>query len=423
MVNFGSLRRSCLARPGTLAALAMAGAVATGCGASSSEPDATSPSSGTKSALGTPKPATGAPIVLGMVNMEGAAAGSFPDQRLGAQAAVDFVNQYRGGVHGRPLKLVTCIANGDPASSGKCANELLDDKPIAVVGGADLGNPAALPIWSKAKIPFIGGQPFNSAELSSPNSIQFIAVSVGLFSGQAVYIADRLKAKKVSIVYYTIPSGVAAKDAAVAALKAKGITDITQVPQEVTVSDATPAVAAALKNKPDALIVEEAGNTCASVMRARKNLAPNTALFVTGACTDPKTLKTVGAAADGVYLSQDYTSPEALSDPDVKLFRAAMQKYQADAAVRVPSQAGFSSIMNIWAAFNDILLTDLNGDTILKWFRTGEDKPNFMGHPYTCDGRIKIAPAVCNGAQRILVIKDGKAVPVDNQWYDGTSYS
>ena len=47
---------------------------------------------------------------------------------------------------------------------------------------------------------------------------------------------------------------------------------------------------------------------------------------------------------------------------------------------------------------------------------------NFMAHQYHCDKHIVIAPSVCNGAIRMLVVKNGQAAPVDNVYYDGSQY-
>ena len=56
--------------------------------------------------------ATGAPVVVGFVNQENAPAGSFPELRLGAQAALRYVNEELGGAGGRPIQLATCATAG-----------------------------------------------------------------------------------------------------------------------------------------------------------------------------------------------------------------------------------------------------------------------------------------------------------------------
>jgi branched-chain amino acid transport system substrate-binding protein len=142
------------------AAVLMLGLAA--CGSSSS----VSSSSSAADALPKAKPATGSPITLAMINDEGSPAISFPELREGAQAAVQFVNNNLGGVDGHPLKLVTCISSGSPSSSAGCANRLIDSKPVAFVGGTDVGSSASLPIIEGAGLAYIGGSPFQSPEMT-----------------------------------------------------------------------------------------------------------------------------------------------------------------------------------------------------------------------------------------------------------------
>ena len=59
--------------------------------------------------------ANGAPVVVGFVNQENAAVGSFPEVRADAEAAVRYVNAELGGVGGHPLRLESCVTDGTPA--------------------------------------------------------------------------------------------------------------------------------------------------------------------------------------------------------------------------------------------------------------------------------------------------------------------
>src|SRR5438270_11972743 len=92
-----------------------------------------------------PPPSSSAPsnaIVIGLINTEDAPVGSFPDLRRGALAAARYVNDTYGGVGRRPIEIVPCVSDGTPESSQACANRLLAQHPVAVIGGVDLGAPA-----------------------------------------------------------------------------------------------------------------------------------------------------------------------------------------------------------------------------------------------------------------------------------------
>ena len=374
--------------------------------------------------LGTPNPASGKAIVLGMINQEGAATGSFPQLSEAAQAAVQYVNTYRNGIHGRPLKLVTCVGDGTPATAVACMNKLLSNHPVAMAGGSDLGMPAVLPILDKSGLAYIGGTPQQHPELTDPNSVHFVGFGVGAYPGLAAYTADVLKAKKVSVIY---PSGSVGKqilDAFIlSVLSARRVTDVKIFPVDPATPDLTPTMAAAMASGPDAVIGFVAPSACVSMMQAHSNLGSNAKLLLPGVCDDPSVLRAAGAAANGTYFNGDFDPPGA-STADAELFNAVLQRYAPrDIPLNEFTQVGFNDIMNIWRVFNQIPNGALTTSNILRQFRTGSDQPNFMAKPYTCDGKqVPGAPAVCNAAQRILRVRDGKAVQVSEQWYDGAQY-
>ena len=83
--------------------------------------------------------ATGEPVVVGLLNQQlGAVA--FPDFSAGAQAALAYLNEDLGGIHGRPLKFVPCFTDGTPEKSIDCANRFVDAKVVAVLQGLDYGS-------------------------------------------------------------------------------------------------------------------------------------------------------------------------------------------------------------------------------------------------------------------------------------------
>jgi len=59
--------------------------------------------------------ATGAPIKIGVVSDGRTAAFDNTVQLRAAAAIVKYLNDYRGGIGGRPISLVTCETAGDPA--------------------------------------------------------------------------------------------------------------------------------------------------------------------------------------------------------------------------------------------------------------------------------------------------------------------
>src|SRR5881397_3708999 len=116
-----------------IAVVAIAAVAVAGCGSSSSSSSDKKSSASSQStpdasaALGTPKKASGAPLVVGLINIENGPV-TFPEYRQAAQAAVQYINNYKGGIGGRPVKLETCASDGQPATSARCAGQLADKK-------------------------------------------------------------------------------------------------------------------------------------------------------------------------------------------------------------------------------------------------------------------------------------------------------
>jgi branched-chain amino acid transport system substrate-binding protein len=152
---------------GTAAVVATSALLAAGCGSSGSSSTSSGSSGGssgsstsatsatttaaTSSVFGTPKKATGSPYVFGMINDETGAV-TFPEARQGAIAAMEYVNNYLGGINGHPIAIDSCIGDGTPAGAARCANELVAKHPLAILGAADVGAPASIPIYAHANL-------------------------------------------------------------------------------------------------------------------------------------------------------------------------------------------------------------------------------------------------------------------------------
>src|SRR5215472_446998 len=166
--------------PLAAAAIAAAALVVAGCssGSSSSSGSSGNPAASGASAaagtsvFGTPKKATGSPYVFGMINDETGAV-TFPEARQGAIAAADYVNNYLGGINGHPIQIDSCTGDGTPATAARCASQLVADHPLAILGAADVGAPASLPIYAHAGLAYLGGIPFTPVPQTAPDSVQF----------------------------------------------------------------------------------------------------------------------------------------------------------------------------------------------------------------------------------------------------------
>ncbi|HWI72593.1 MAG TPA: ABC transporter substrate-binding protein [Baekduia sp.] len=401
---------------------------ATGCGSSDSDDTSTAAASKTTTAatttaaaadvLGTPKKASGTPIVLGLLNLESGPV-TFPEYRQAAEAAVKYINDYKGGIGGHPVQLASCATDGQPATSGRCANQIADKKPTAILGGADTGAPGAFPVYKRDDLAYMGGIPFTPVESNAANAVQFYSVSVGDNAATVQYAVKTLGVKKASVIYTSDSQGKATGlGVIVPAFKAAGV-DAKAIPVAPSAADLSSVAAAAIASSPDAVYVNSP-NACPALLKALKAVGYSGKILGIDPCTSPQALKAAGDAAEGLYFAQPFESLDSGSD-DANLTLAAIKKYgAADIALDSIAQAGFSSVMNVQAMLDGV--SDLTSKNILAAFKDGQPHPNFLAHEYTCDGKqLAGNTAICNTYQLIKQVKGGKVTTVDGDWVTGAA--
>ncbi|MFF5497817.1 ABC transporter substrate-binding protein [Streptomyces aquilus] len=399
----------------SLAALAAVTALLAGaCSAS----DATSSDDSTTASvdvLGKKNPASGDPVVFGVINLESGAV-TFPEVLEGEQAAVKYVNEYLGGIDGHPVKLVTCATDGEPATSSRCANQILDQKPVAILGAADTAAPAAMKVWERADLPYLGGMTFTEAENTGTNSVQFYSISQGDNAALAAYAVDKLGASKGAVMYTDNAQGKSTGLGVVKPTMLKaGAKSVKEVAVPPAAADLSTQAAAVVQDQADAVYLN-LPNGCSNALRALQSVGNQAKLLGIGPCIEPKALEAAGSAAEGLYSAQPF-EPLDGGGEDAKLFNAVMDKYAKSTVRATGTMAGFGSVMNIQAALGKTDPATLTTKSILAAFRTGTDHKNFLSHPYTCDGeQLGGYTAVCSAYQRIYQVKNGKSVAVGDEW-------
>jgi len=423
---------------GTAAAVAASAVLAAGCGASSSSSSSGSSggsgssgsstsatSAGTSSAssfsFGTPKKATGSPYVFGMINDETGAV-TFPEARQGAIAAMEYVNNYLGGINGHPIVIDNCVGDGTPAGAARCANELVAKHPLAILGAADVGAPASIPIYAHANLAYLGGIPFTPVPFISPNSVQFWTVSVGDNAAAAVYAGKTLAAKSVALMYFSNPQGESIIPQIVPVFKAAGVSTVKLIPLSPTSPDPSPQAALVQSSGADLAYID-VPNGCGNVLKSLKSVGYTGKLMGIDPCGAPPVITASAGGAEGMYIASPFILPTGTGQ-QAQLFQGAMKKWAAPGTlIDSPSVAGFATVMNVQAALSKISGTP-STKTILAAFKTGSNHPNFLSHPYTCDGQqMTGAPAVCNDYYLMNQIKNGQLTqPNPNDWTTSKGY-
>ncbi|WP_370092699.1 ABC transporter substrate-binding protein [Streptacidiphilus sp. MAP12-20] len=133
-----------------IAATAMLGSGAAGCGGSASADSAN------------------AITVMTWAPMDGRA-GSEPGMPALAEAIGKYFDD-NGGVAGHPVRVITCDEHGTSDGAIACANQAAAAKVVAVVGSSSQFGDQFLPILESAGISYVGGSGSSTAEFTSPYS-------------------------------------------------------------------------------------------------------------------------------------------------------------------------------------------------------------------------------------------------------------
>jgi branched-chain amino acid transport system substrate-binding protein len=402
------------------ATVAVIGLVAAGCSSSGSTSSAGSsnssatasgtPAAASGSVFGTPKKATGTPYTFGMINDETGAV-TFPEARQGAIAAVNYVNNYLNGINGHPIVIDSCIGDGTPATAARCANQLVADHPLAILGAADVGAPASIPIYAHANLAYLGGIPFTPVPETAANSIQFWSVSVGDNAAAAVYAAKTLGIKSVAIVYFSNAQGASLLPQITPVFKAAGVTTVKDIPLSPTSPDPSPQ-AALVEGSGAQLAYVDIPNGCGNVLKALKSVGFSGKLMGIDPCSAPPVIAAAAGGAEGMYIASPFMLQSG-SSAQAQLFQAAMKKWAAPGTlIDSISTAGFATVMNVQQVLSTITGTPTTA-SILAAFKTGTH-PNFLSHPYTCNGEaLKGAAAICNDYYLMNQIQGGKVTQPD----------
>lgn len=410
------------------AALAIIALTAAGCSSSSSGTSSSSSASASSntsaaastSVFGTPKKATGTPYVFGMINDETGAV-TFPEARQGAIAAVDYVNNYLDGINGHPIVIDECTGDGTAPTAARCANQLVADHPLAILGAADVGAPASIPIYEHADLAYLGGIPFTPVPMTAPNSIQFWSVSVGDNAAAAVYAGTTLNVKSVALVYFSNAQGESIIPQITPVFKAAGVTTIHYIPLSPTSPDPSPQ-AALVQSSGAQLAYVDVPNGCGNMLSALKTVGYTGKLMGIDPCGAPPVISASGGGANGMYIASPFLLQSGTSQ-QAQLFQAAMKKWAAPGTlIDSISTAGFATVINVQQVLSTIKGA-LTTATILAAFKSGTHQ-NFLSHPYTCNGQaMKGAPSICNDYYLMNQIQNGVVTQPDpNDWVTSKGY-
>jgi len=302
------------------------------------------------SVLGPDNKAAGAPIKVGLFNVEGGSTVSQPQIGDAAEAAAKYANDHLGGLNGHAIEIVRCGDKADGASAAACANKFVQEKVVAVVAGQPATADQIVPVLLGAGIPWIGSSPSASSEITGTGTFFFGSGFIGLLGAWAQYSKDQ-NYQTVTIYGPDNPQLVAAVRAVGAPLFAKVGTDMQLVTVPQGTADSTSQVQAGLTRNPDAVGVVADNTVCQSILSALQTSGSTVPKMVNSSCVDKSVIDAVGETGiDGAVL---FDIGDTVSDtPEAKLYRAVMGQYAPSAETSGITPVGYLSMLGFVRAVN-----------------------------------------------------------------------
>lgn len=405
-----------------------------------------------------PLKATGDPITIGFQNPEGDPSGSFPESSLGAQAAVDYINNELGGLGadiqngkpGRPIRLEVCKMAISPDDSQRCANDLIAKSPALVVNGFNFfGNHLA--IYKAAKMPVIVTQPITVADFSTPGvwAIGGGGGCVGAFPALVSYSVDQLKGKRVVAAWADTPPGVVcyydltAKPMDVLAGKVTGTSKLAGtmpdlkylgVPIKPASPDLTAQVTQILDFKPDVILSSIQSSDCWNLVASLGRLGwtpQKIPLVFGGSCIDNAAATAAGDLAKGIYFltagsSSLINDPATITDPrgklEAQIYQAKLAKYGVSPAMVTMGTTGigFTSFLSIWERASAIAVAGgtVTGASISDSYGATDGEHQFGTSPLACAKAVAPYVTICN-SDAVMSQWDGTQLVPVSKVYSG----
>jgi branched-chain amino acid transport system substrate-binding protein len=357
--------------------------------------------------LGTPKAASGDPIVIGTINEGGSdALGAQSALTLsGIQIAAKYANDYLGGIGGHPIQIESCGNKATPAGATDCANQMVEKKISAYIQPYSGEEAAIVPIITKAGIPMMITSGADASALTTPgvfNATGGIAAALG---------ADAIQAKakgikKMAFMVIDVPAatqGVGGLGGI--AFKKEGV-GFDVVPVAVGTPDMSPQIQSAIAGGADALGVVGDVTFCTSFFQAYKTLALTVPKYIISVCIDPSVIAAAGDVLDGSNVGVTIAD-----GPDTAIYAASTKKYgdgiiNPNPNVSAGVAAGWGSMMNLVNA-----MAGYTGATdpasILAQIKAAKNVPLPLsgGLTFTCDGTaIPIIPDICSAGIQMAAV-------------------
>ena len=365
--------------------------------------------------LGTPNVARGSVVTIGF--MTDGESGSVNDisEVPAAKAAAQYVNHYLDGVGGHVLALDICDNNGTPAGTTDCANQFVADKVAVGMFNVSANGAKFYAGLSAGNVPMVSFLSADTGTLSGKLAYG-LTNALSTWGGPAV-VAKKVGAKHPALILLAVPVVLGTASSLAPKIYAHvGISDQDIVAIPPGTPDMTPQVQAALSKGADFINIIGDSGFCTTALKAIRSLDFKGTTTMTSSCIGSGTSTAIPNGYSG-YKAITSEVNNFSSDSDVKVYKAAMAKYEpATNPYTVGNTPGAFGVVTSFARAMKGLSGAPTSANIEKAFAAMPPTPLFFGHGATfqCNGKqVGVAPGLCSsGAVEETLNQAGNPVSI-----------
>jgi branched-chain amino acid transport system substrate-binding protein len=345
--------------------------------------------------LGAENAASGEPIQIGYIYDGTTDVIDNAPELEAAEAAAEYVNNYLGGVAGRPIELNVCSTDQTPSGGSECVRQMTSDRVPVVLNGVTGQAAVVFRPLNDAGIPVFTPSAGDPSILSSPLMHIMGNGLAALLAGPAKIAADA-DIDRVALVSIDVPAASGALEAAGPSVFDNAGVELELVLIPPDTPDMTPNIAAELENDPGMIEVVGDPNFCAKAMDAIAAAGFDGQVVIIPQCIDQALVESA-TNLEGVILPT-YASTDPESE-EFQLYTAVMDTYADEDAERGGGAPGGYQAVVGFARAMEGLTGDVTAERVQSTFTSMEATPMPLadGITYQCDGQqVAVVPAFCS---------------------------
>ena len=292
------------------------------------------------------------PVVIGVGGpVTGAQAQYGLAWKKGFDIALEEINA-AGGVQGRPLSLDFQDTQNLPAQTVAIAQKFIADPRVLLATGdfSSTSSMAASPLYQRAGLVQFG---FNNSNPAFTNGGDYLWTNspsqTVIAPAHAAFVRD-LGLKKVGVFQLNTDWGKSTSDLTVAALEKYGVTVALREAYLPENLDFKPLITKAKAAGVDSIVLVSYENDAALIVQQVRGQGLSLPIVANGSQATSGFLRLAGAAAEGVYISGDFSSAD--SRPEVKSFVKKWQAKYKEEAIDYFAVHAYDSLILVAAVLN-----------------------------------------------------------------------